>query len=153
MSIETKYDALEKKYSLPSFGEMDKEFEISAIEDKGFLLKRIVDRVMEKINHFSEFLGGILQPDTSSLVNLYECRFMSDEEKKEVQELYKKVMILNRKALRFSLDYDEKEYSSFIKDSFKEWKEIKNSLLKFITVIEKGWEKETNIKEDLVYLG
>ena len=43
--LKKEYEVLKKRYNLPSFKDLDREFDIAEIEHDGFLLRRIRGRI------------------------------------------------------------------------------------------------------------
>lgn len=152
-NIEEQYGGLKEKYDLPSFQEINKEFEISTIENKSFLLREITNKIVERIDFFSGLFEDLLQPDPSLLRSMYEAKIFNDEERKTIYTLYKKLMVLNRQSVEVSLNREEKEDAFFIKKTFYEWKELKTSISKIVDKIKDSWKKETESKEELGYFG
>lgn len=150
--IKKSYKSLKKKYKLPNFDELDKYFEIAGIEEETFLLREIRKKIAEKLEFFSKSLEGALQPETT-LTQLYEAKFFSEEEKESMFKLYKAIMIAHRQALLLSIENDEKHDAEFVNSFFGQWPKIKEQLNTFFKKMKTGWEKETNINEDLEYLG
>ena len=152
--IEKQYNELKKKRKLPEFKEIDREFEISDLEETNFLLQAIVRRIAEKLDFYSTMLEEVMQPDTSNLYAMHETRYFDDDEKKQMYELYTKLMNFNRQSIEASLMHNEKEDSDFISNLFDEWKVLKQELLKFVKKMRASWKtEEADIKEDLGYLG
>ena len=151
--IEKQYNELRKKFKLPEFRETDNEFEISDLEETNFLLRAIVRRIAEKLDFYSTMLEEILQPDTSNLYAMHETRFFDENEKKGMYDLYSKLMNFNRQSIEVSLEHNEKEEADFINNILNNWKEIKRELLNYVKKMRASWKKETDVKEDLGYLG
>lgn len=151
-NIKKTYGSLKKKYNLPGFDELDRDFEIAGIEEETFLLREIRKKIAEKLEFFSKILEGTLQPETT-LTQLYEAKFFSEEEKEKMFKLYKAIMMLHRQALLLSIENDEKHDAEFVNSFFGQWPRIKGQLATFFKKMEKGWKKETDVKEDLGYLG
>jgi len=151
--IEKKYNELRKKFKLPEFKDMDFEFEISDLEETNFLLRVIIRRIAEKLDFYTTMLEETLQPDTSNLYAMHETRHFDEDEKKEMYDLYRKLMGLNRQTIELSLEHDENSTVDFINKSLNVWKELKKDLLKFARKMKESWKTETDIKEDLGYLG
>ena len=152
-NIKEQYGKLKEKYDLPGFKEVDKEFEISAIENESFLLRGIINKIVERIDFFSGLFEDLLQPDPSLLKSMYEAKIFNDEERKTIYTLYKKLMVLNRQSVEVSLKREEKEDAVFIGNTFDEWKELKTSISKIVDKLKDSWKKEADSKEELGYLG
>ena len=99
--IEQEYNNLSKKYSLPAFKEIDKEFEISSLEDTSFLLRNTLRKISEKLEFYTNMLNDLLQPDTSSLSSMHEISFFTEEEKNDIYQIFKQLMRLNRNITGF----------------------------------------------------
>ena len=149
--LKKEYMGLQKKYNLPKFSLLDSDFEISKAD--GPLLKESIKLISETLKDSLDAIQSILSPDSSSIVSLHECRTFDDEEKRKLYSLFKKTIILIRKANIASIDYDEKKAASFISESYKEWQAIKKELVNTYKKLIDSWEKENDIKEQLGYLG
>lgn len=148
-----KYNELSKRIKLPDFKEIDNEFEISDLEETNFLMRSIIRRVSEKLDFYSTVLEEILQPDTSSLYAMHETRYFDEDEKNRMYDLYRKLMGHNRHLIEVCIEHNEKDEADFINEFFEEWKSIKPELIKFIKKMRMSWKVETDIKEDVGYLG
>lgn len=151
--IEKQYNELRKKRKLPDFREIDLELEISDLEETNFLLRGIIRRIAEKLDFCATMLEEILQPDTAKLYAMHESRTFEEEDKRKMFDFYKRLMILSRRSVEVSLESDEKEEASFINEFMNEWKKIKSELLFYARRIKDSWKAETDIKEDIGYLG
>lgn len=146
------YESLRRKYKLPSFDELDAEFEISAIEAETALLREVRKQISEKVGNVSSLVEEVLQPDTN-LVSLYESRVFDEDEKKRLFELYKRLMVVDRTLAELMVANDEKLDAAFIKSFTAEWKKLKPELVKFINKLKESWEKETEEGESAGYMG
>lgn len=152
VKIKRKYEALRKKHKLPKFEELDFDFEISKIEPGAFLLREIRRKVAEKVQDAGCIIEEALQPDTN-LASLYESRVLDEAEKKQIFELYKKLMATNRLTLELSIKNNDKEDAEFITAFHSEWKKLAPELLRFLKKLKESWEKESEEDEKLRYMG
>ena len=150
---EKQYNELRKKYRLPEFKEINYEFELSDLDETDFLIKSIVRRIAEKLDFFSGLFEELLQPDGSNLSAMHESRVFEDDEKKEAFDLYRKLMLLSRRTVELSLNGSEKDEAEFISSFFSEWGPIKEEMKKYLNKMKESWKTETDIKEDIGYLG
>jgi len=151
MGIKEKYQELSKKYKLPSFNDIDNEFEISTIEEDAFLLREIRRKIAERIECYTDILENVLNPE--SLTNMLEARIFDDNERNEIFKINQKLMFLSRLSVEISIGEDDKKSSDYINQVFSEWDGIKKQYLKFIRKIKDSWTKETDGKEELKYMG
>lgn len=147
------YEPLRKKYNLPSFEELDSEFEIGVIEHETWVLRNIGKNMFDKLEMTMDIIEKILQPDTNSYVDLYECKFFSGSEKDELFALLKHLMHAYRELLELEFINNEKAHADFIKHFFPEWLQVKKALLPFITKLKSVWKEDKRHKEKLEYLG
>jgi len=152
-NIESEYNALGKKYNLPKFSDLDKEFEISDIDKTNFLLRHVLRGIAEKLDFYANLISELLQPDTASLSSMHEIRFLTEDEKSDMYGLFKRIMKINRNVLELILEQDEKKQASSLNNFYSEWMEIKKELLAHISKMKESWDKETAIEEDLGYMG
>ena len=151
---EKQYNELGKRHKLPEFKDIDFEFEISDLEETSFLLRAIIRRIAERLDFYTTMLEEILQPDTSNLYAMHEIKYFDDDEKKQMYELYAKLMNFNRQSIEVSLSHNEKDEAEFISNVLGKWKNLKNELLNLVKKMKDSWNtEEADIKEDLRYLG
>ena len=139
--VKKDYEVLKKKYNLPDFEALDKEFEISTIEKPDFLLRNIKKKICEKLELAADLLAKLIQPETSSIADLYEYRCFSDKDKKSIFELYSKILYLHRKLLETDLLLDDAEDASIIRHAAKEWPVLRKQVIPFVKALEACWEK------------
>ena len=150
---EKQYSELRKKYRLPDFKGLDFELEISDLEETNFLLRGIIRRIAERLDFYTTLIEETLQPDTGKLYSMHESRVFEEEDKKKMFEFYRKLMILSRHSVEISLMNSEKEEASFINEFMNDWGKIKAELLSYVKKMKDSWNAETEIKEDVGYLG
>ena len=151
--IEKQYNELRKKHRLPDFREIDFELELQDIETTAYLLRGIIKRIGEKLDFYSRVIEEILQPDTSNIYALHESRFFDEKEKKDMYDIYVKLMNLGRSSLEISLSNDTKSEAEFITRFLDEWKDLKRELIKYTRKMKDSWKPWADIKEDLGYMG
>ncbi len=151
--IEKQYNELRKRLKLPEFREIDFELEISDFEETNFLLRAIIRRIAEKLDFYTTMVEETLQPDASNLYAMHETRHFDDAEKKQMYDLYRRLMEFNRYSIENSLGHDEDAEARFISEFVNEWKGIKKELLSIVKKMRDSWKTETDIKEDFGYMG
>ena len=154
MAVKQAYDKLRKKYKeLPEFAKLNKEFEISTIEKKDFLLREIQRKIREKIQQLQEVLDKIINPELKNFADVYECRCFTNNEKNQALEVYKQLMFLDRSIKEAELVQDEKTSVEVIKAACKEWPEFRKKTTKFVKKLKECWKKPVKTREALEYLG
>ena len=151
--IEKQYNELKKKYKLPEFKEIDFELELSDLEPTNFLSRAIIRRIAEKLDFYTTMLEEVLQPDASNFYAMRENRFFDEDEKKQMFDFYSRLMIFSRRSVEISLENDIEEEAEFVNNFYKEWHEMKKELVRYIKKMKDSWQSETDVKEDVGYLG
>ena len=149
--VKEEYEKLKQKFSLPDYDVVNNELEISSIETEDFLIRQIRKKVEERIINLIDPLSALLQPSAESMIDMHECRFFDDKDKKSLIDIYKKLMILSRQALEADIEHDDNVDAAVINDFFKEWTVLKKDVLAFMKKLKLCWEKETEIEETLGY--
>ena len=127
--VEKAYETLCKKYKLPEYAELDKEFLVSTIEETKNLSASIRQKMIERIEPVIEFVEHLIQPDTNSLADMYECKYIDAEDKSHLFGIYKKLMKVYRTFFELELLQNEKEDCHFIASFPSEWAQMKEELI------------------------
>ncbi len=144
------YVKLAKKLNLPSFEEMNSYFQIADIEDKN-ILHEVVKKIHDQTTHFTNMLEEIINPE--HLRSLNEAGMFSEEDKKIILRLYRKLQHTNRQKDLLEVEFEEEAYINFINNSFNEYKLIKDDLKGIIKKLRDCWNKNKNTKLELGYFG
>lgn len=149
INLKQEYEKLQKNHKLPNFEELDNDIEMSlSIEKSHFLLRSIRRRLHEKAAFFSRILEGVIYPNTSSLLNIQESKFFTEQEKEEITKYYKKLATIERESNILDVEGSEKENAEFISKSFKEFKEIKEFMKKITKKMSESWKEESHSKKE-----
>ena len=152
MGVKEDYTELSKKHKLPSFAEMEREFEISTLDEEGFLLREVRRKITEKVELYFKFLEEILQPEIT-IANMHESREFNEEEREKIFKLFSKLMFLYRLSMETSVNEDDQKSADYINTVFTDWDNIKDQFSKIVAKAKESWINEKNIKEDLGYMG
>ena len=150
--IRKDYEAIRKKFKLPEYLVLDKEFEISDLERSSNILRAIRSRISEKIRNSLDIFEEILQPDTN-LSTLYESRVFDDSRKREVFDLYRQVMKTRRKADQLEILNDDSQDAEFISKTLEKWQSWKPTFLEILKLLEHSWSQDVEISDKQNYLG
>jgi len=150
--MQEEFDKVAKKFSLPSFEELDYEFEISTLE-KEFLLRNIKRRVEDKLTYLAQLLSDIIQPNTESLASLYECNHFSEEEKEEILKIVRVLQYQLRALAESYIAMDDTADAKLITEITKEFPHLRKQSLPLVAKLKEVWKIEQDFKEVLEYLG
>jgi len=148
-----RYETLQKKYNLPSFNELNKEFEIEKVQETetDFLLREVRKSVGEKIGAFLRFLENIINPTLASIFVLNSLKDLDAKDKETIKNSYEILVRLELEAIHLDIDYDEKKEAAFILKAYKKWQEIKPDMNEIVKLMERTQKKIEERKNS--YLG
>jgi hypothetical protein len=146
--LKENYEVLKVKYSLPEFDELNKDFAIEKIADSEveLLLREIRRYMFDKFSNYMRFLEGLLNPVNASIFIFSMIKTLTPEDKRTVEEIYKKLMKVELDLMEVDAVYVEEKEAEFIKNSYKIWKDICGQWVKIIRSVKGNWENE--IKRD-----
>ncbi|MFC1691793.1 hypothetical protein ACFL0W_06460, partial [Nanoarchaeota archaeon] len=142
-SIEKEYKFLQDNIKgLPEYDLLNFEFEIETLEANDFILRNILKKVMDRYDSILKYLEELLQPE-GSVSALYECTCFDEQGKKEIFDLYKKLMIYHRRASWILIETDDKNIAQYLSDLLAEWQSIKDRTAAIIKKVEDAWKKDS----------
>lgn len=113
------YNTLQKKYKLPNYEDLDRDFQISSMDEKDNLIRSIVRHIYDNYDFFTRLLGEIIQPDTS-ISSMKEASELSLQERTLILEIHRKMMHTIKGLIELNLDYSEKAAAEQIKETYNE---------------------------------
>jgi len=148
------YLKLEEKYKLPSFCELNEEFDIEKVQEleTETLLREIRKVIMDKVLAYLRFIEMFLNPSQAPMFFLGLIKGIDASDRKTLESLYDKLGRLEINVIGVDNDYSEKSEADFIKHISKEWKEIKEDMKKISSSLKKNWDRKAEKKEKS-YLG
>jgi hypothetical protein len=153
--LKKNYELLKIKYNLPEFGELNKDFWIEKISETetDFILREIRKFITDRTTNYMRFLESMLNPSNASLFTFSFCKLLNSEEKKEIEELYKKLMKIELMIMDVDIIYSEEKEADFIKNSVKEWNDFKIKWKKIIEKVKTNWDKKSENGNNKCYFG
>jgi hypothetical protein len=150
--MEDQYNKLKKQHTLPDYDLLDKEFEISTIEEEAFLLRSIRKKMLEKIDFSIKLLDDMLHPE-AGFASYRESSIFNEAEREQIINTYKKLMFFNRSATELALNDSDESNTKFINDFTQSWPDLKEPILTFVRKLKDSWKKDVSKKEVVGYLG
>ncbi|MEM2955983.1 MAG: hypothetical protein QW041_00155 [Candidatus Pacearchaeota archaeon] len=146
LKLKKDYEKLRQKYKLPSFNELNEEFEIEKLQERetDFLLRHIRRAMIEKIAIILRFLEVLVNP-AEAQTQLYIFSVMksiSAEMKKDIEKIYKEMTMIELSSLSLDIDYNEKNEVRFIKEIMEKWPKIKKELKEVTNKLGVVWTHE-----------
>ncbi|MDO8622793.1 MAG: hypothetical protein Q7R52_00965 [archaeon] len=143
--LKKNFEEIRSKYNLPFFRELNEDFHIEkAVEFEGELLIREVRRFMgDKLYNYMRFVEGLVNPVNVSMFAFSMVKAMKPEDKKILEEIYKKLTKIEIKLVRLDIEYSEKEEAEFIIETYKEWQNMKKDTMKILDSIESNFDSKS----------
>ncbi|MFH8080948.1 MAG: hypothetical protein QXO84_03680 [Candidatus Aenigmatarchaeota archaeon] len=130
------YEEFQKKYELPSIVDLENEF---GIELKKKSVNEVIESIIDVFSENAKLLESLLFIDSgSSPSKLYEASMLRENEI-DVFYIYKQLMAMFWQGKKSLFSVENKQKAEFIKNSYKNWKELKNELIKVFDLFEKEW--------------
>ncbi len=148
MDLKKEYETLAKKYKLPDYENLDREFEllyVMDIKEIKYVLRFIRRRINDKVAWGCTMVQSILQPNPGSLVNLQESNCFTKEDKQKLFSLLKAMMLLERRSLLLDIHLNEKEDAGFVTEAFKQWQLFKEEIFWAAEKMHDHWK---NVEEE-----
>ncbi len=157
-NLKERYSKLSSQFSLPSYDELNLEFELLYVKELFEINRPLVfirRRISDKIGWTCAMLQGIIQPNPGSMLSMEESSFFTKEEKQNTLiKLLKELMYYTRKSMDLDIGSTDKEEAEFIKESFKKWAGFKPRVKEVSKHLKESWKKEkTSKKVNNSYLG
>ncbi len=147
-------ETLEKKYKLPSFTELDQNFEIFKIDrESDTLLRSIRKQMMEKIVNSVGFVEMLLNPVNAPRMYFAYMKTITVDDKKTLEEIYKKFSELIISSLQAEVEYNEKTEADLVKEINKVWKENAKGFSRILENIRKPNNSVNLTKKERSYFG
>lgn len=148
------YSALQKKYKLPEFSDLNDDFDIEKLQDREteHLLRLIRAVIVEKLANIVRFLELMLNPTEgpTPLFMMAVFKSVTPAMRNEMESLYKELSKIELASLTLDIDYEEKEEARFVADVSKRWSKEK---LKLKSITQKLGMTWSGASLDRGYLG
>ena len=149
--LKKEFEKVREKYGLPSFEELDNEFEIRKIDFDLHLVRETRRAMTHRLTAIADLLEPILNPSEANLHSAIESKHFDKNDVDDMFSYYKKLWHHVHEGVVASL-ISEKDEADFIKAMWKIWPEIKKTALKYAQKITESWKKEDTPRSTDHYL-
>jgi|GEM_PF-4350509 len=109
--------------------------------EEGLTPSVIVHKIAEICELYLKIIQQILQPEEFHAV--YECNEFDENDKSDLFELYKRIIILHRELLKAMLIAEEKNSLSTIQFAHTEMQGVRPKMVEILTKMQQSWKTET----------
>ena len=147
-TLKQEYKKIQEKHNLPSFEELNEDFNIEkASEMKVELLIREIRRfIADKLSNYTRFIEAILNPVNVQMFVYSLIKSLETQEKEKLTEIYKKLSKNELKLIELDIIYSEEKEALFIRESYVMWQDMKKDLLDVIEKANKNWDNKSESK-------
>ena len=142
--LKERYNKLAKKHNLPSWSQIDKDFELlyfNPVIEVKYPIAFVARRVGDKLNKILENLHSIINPPQHNLIFMKNHAYLTDDDKKESAKLLTIIMRCFS-GYGLTIDISEKNQIACLKAYLNTYKKVKSSYDKLNNRVESGWKKE-----------
>lgn len=128
--LKEEYNKHKEKHSLPEFDRLAEDFDIEKVVEKesSFLLRDIRRAIKEKTGAYLQLFEGLMNPVSPPAFVFNLLKNASEDDKKEIREVYKKLAKHAITVLKLDTVYSEDNEAKFIISVFDEWQKLKNQI-------------------------
>jgi hypothetical protein len=148
--IKKAYKIIEKKYKLPSFEEINKEFWVEEVANRetDFLIRNIRSKIGDFLSRVARFIESLINPVNATMFHLFILKALNQEDKKVLSEIHKKIIKMEVEYIKLDIFFSEEKEAKFIKESYNLWLKIKKDLFQILEKVETELDikKENNTK-------
>jgi len=145
VDLKKEYRVFSKKYELPSFEDLNDNFEVDKIDKESDTLLRVFRKVMmEKIISSLGFVEMFFNPMNAPRMYLNYIKSMSAEDKKSIEKIHSVFSEVSLAALGREVDYSEEKEAELIKKIFESWNSVKSDFRKILKNMKNPVENSTN---------
>ncbi len=147
--LKKKYEQYMMKYKLPSFADLNRDFEVERVYERetDFLMREIRKVMMDKVLGYLRFVELLLNPTNAPLFFFGLIKSMGQDDRKALEKIYAKLGEFEIDVIALDNDYSDEKEAAFMKKVFKEWQEIKSDLKGVVGSLRSGWNQKTIPKE------
>jgi hypothetical protein len=148
-TLKESYKKIEEQFQLPSFEKMLEDFEIDKLLEKedGLLIRDIRRIAIDKIANYQHLFEMLINPSSPPMFVFSFMKHMTENDKKEIREIYKELSKIQIKNIKIDTVYEEKTEAEFIKLIYKEWQSLKNKIFVLVGKFEEEFEKNSEVRE------
>lgn len=146
-NLKKDYEKVQRKHDLPSFEELNKDFQVEKIAEveTDFLIREIRKFMSDKFSNYLRFIEAVLQPVNTPMFIFSIIKSIGVEEKKKLTDIYKKLVKIEVRVIELDIKFFEEKEAEFIKEFYEVWQEIKKDMLEIVESIKKNWDNKSEV--------
>ena len=152
-AIKEEYEKLQAQYDLPSFKEINEDFDISKVDcNTGTILRDVRKMMVLKFSSILQFVELLLNPSSGSMFHMFLVKGINGDNKDILNSLFEGLGTIEINSFELDINYSEKDEADFIKRNFHAWNSMKPKINTINKSLKDNWKKTTQ-KKDKSYFG
>ncbi|MBD3318958.1 hypothetical protein GF342_03540 [Candidatus Woesearchaeota archaeon] len=148
------YKELRAQYKeLPTFSSINKEFRIGSMGHSPFPFDALIKRILNQFEALKNLLQPIVEPDTNSMLGMYEHSSTSEEHRIACTEMYKTISYLERVLQASALSRDKQRQTVAIIEATRAHEKIRKALVPYLEHFADVWLEDHGSQSQPDYLG
>ena len=146
-NLKKDYLVVQRKYNLPSFENLNEDFQIEKIAEveTDILIREVRKFIADKFSNYLRFVETILNPSNAPMFVFSIVKSIGVEEKKKLVEIYKELTKTEIRLIELDTDFFEEKEAEFIKEAYEIWQKIKKDVLEVVEVIKKNLDNKFEV--------
>lgn len=153
--LKVNYSKIQSKFDLPSFEEMNRDFQIEKLADveTDFLIREVRKFVADKFINYLRFIDNILNPSNVPMFIFLITKSLNEEDKRILKDIYKILAKKEVDLIDVDIVFDENKEADFIQKGVEDWNRIKVDILKIVSSINGNWDSKVESRNGGGYFG
>ncbi len=146
--LKSEYDTMAKKYSLPKFESLNEDFNVEKIKkETAYILRTVRRAMMDRVASYLGFIEALAHPVNAPPFMLVYIKSIDEEDKNNIESIYKEINDINLSTFILEIDYSEKAEAEAIKSIYERWGKVKQKFKKIFSGMQKSWNAISEKKE------
>lgn len=144
--IKENYAILLVKYGLPSWIDLEENFDVSKAFSEGseLVLRDIRRKMNEKMASYLHLFETFLNPQAAPMFILGVLKNLEEKDWEHIRKLYKELAKVQFQQILVDTIYSEDKEAKIIKEIFDIWQKHKHEILTIIEILAKRYEGSAN---------
>ena len=146
-NLKKDYQKLQRKYGLPDFEKLNKDFQIEKIAEleTGFLIREIRKFMADKFSNYLRFIESVLNPVNAPIFVFSIIKSLGTGEKSKLTKVYEELVKNEIELIELDLEFSEEKEARFISKSYKVWQKIKKDILSVVKIMKKNLDNKYKV--------
>jgi hypothetical protein len=145
--LKEEYKKIETKFKLPSFDELNRNFEIEKISEieTDYLIREVRKFISVKLSNYMKNIEVLLSPNNAPMFIFSIVKMLTSKDREILKDAYQKLSKAELEIMELDLEFSEEKDAKFILSSFELWNEVKKELVRISETARKNWDVKLEV--------